>query len=94
MIIVRDFFCAACGITTEAFVEKDVTIHPCDICSKNAVKVLSAPRVGLYNDPEKASAALKERSHKHSVQEARKNPERLAETVGGKPRAQNKWNVR
>jgi hypothetical protein len=55
---------------------------------------MSAPRVGLYNDPAKRSEILKTRSLEHSLKESRKNPEAIAKKLGGKPKVQTPWNIR
>jgi hypothetical protein len=46
------------------------------------------------NDPAAKRQALMRRSHEHTMREARSNPEKLADSLGGTPKAQAKWNVR
>ncbi len=92
-MIMHDFRCKDCG-RFEALVHKDDTEESCPDCGQLCARIMSAPRVGLYNNPAVRSQALKRRSERHSAAEAKRNPEALAAKMGGKPRAQTPWNIR
>jgi len=92
-MIMKDFHCKVCDIKFESLVCGDEKIM-CKECGGEADPVLSAPRIGLYNDPVARAAALRSRSYQHSVKEARANPEKLAKQMGGKPKSINPWNGR
>lgn len=89
-----DFHCPDCGAVFEEIVPSTQSTTPCE-CDGTADRQLSA-RIGLLNDPNKRAEALKKRSEKHSVNEMRKNPERLAKLTGRgvQPKAQTPWNIR
>ena len=88
-----DFRCFDCG-DFDALCEKGEETEACPECGQDCQKVASAPSLGFMNDPSKRAAELKRRSKAHSIKEARANPEKLAKTMGGKPKAQAKWNIR
>jgi hypothetical protein len=88
-VILRDFHCDACSSTFEELVSSKQTAVLC-ACGSEAVFVLSAPRIGVYNDPGKRSAILKQRSQEHTVKELKKEPERYGFAAGEK----RPWNLR
>ena len=89
-----EFECSQCGLIFEDLVQKDETIVPCKKCEAFSNRILSAPRVGLYNDPNRRAEELRDRATKHQQREAAKNPEMIAAKTGGKPKAQTPWNAR
>lgn len=93
-MILHDFQCSSCETNFEALVPSEQTQTECVECGATAERVISAPHVGVMNDPTVRGEALRKRSHEHSVRQAKQNPERLASKVGGEPRVQNPWNVR
>lgn len=93
-MILYDFHCATCGHEFEALVRAGEDTAECPECGANADRQMSAPRVGLYNDPNVRAAALRKRSEEHSLREAKKNVEEHAAKMGAKPAAQAKWNIR
>lgn len=68
----RDFWCFSCEEMFEALV-RDEEMPECRNCGSESVeKRISAPRIGLYNNPEARSAALKKRSEEHTKREQKK----------------------
>ena len=63
-------------------------------CGAMAERVISAPYVGVMNDPTVQAEALRKRSREHSIREAKANPERLAGQYGGRAKVQQPWNLR
>ncbi len=92
-MILLDFHCS-CGNDFEDLVSSGDFQAPCPVCGQQAERVLSAPRVGVYNDKARVAEALRQRSQDHSMREAKSNLEEHAAKLGGKPRAQAKWNIR
>jgi hypothetical protein len=95
-VILHDFYCVNCDMRFEDYVASDVyqTVH--EPCGNRAERVMSAPHVGTMNDPNARAAALRKRSHEHTMKEARSNADRLAAQMGGsaRPRVQQPWNLR
>lgn len=89
-MILRDFYCATCDVTFEEYVSKDDRTAKCQKCGNDAESVLSAPRIGVYHDPKARSAALRKRSHDHTIREMKKEPERYGFEADDKRR----WNLR
>lgn len=89
-----DFKCTSCEHRFDRVVDRDDTTAECPECGDTADKVMSAPRIGRYNDPAVKSAALRKRSYEHSMREAAKEPERIAKKLGVEPKVQNRWNLR
>jgi putative FmdB family regulatory protein len=93
-VILLDFHCDPCGASFEDLVSRGTLTADCPHCGKVGNRVMSAPRVGVYNDAAKRTEALKKRSMEHTAREAKSNQELLAKKLGGKPKAQAKWNIR
>lgn len=93
-MILYDFMCE-CGEQFEALAQSGAVEEACPACGRQAPRVMSAPHVGvLLGDPVRTAAALKKRSHEHSVSQAKKNAEKIASSLGAVARAQNRWNLR
>lgn len=84
-----DLECSVCEYSFEALVSPDEQIL-CPECSGPSRILLSAVRVGHYNDPAKRSAALKLRSKEHSIKNMKQNWDKL----GFESDKLSKWNVR
>lgn len=93
-VILFDFHCDVCDNSFEALVPQGVTQELCPLCGVEASRVLSAAHIGLLNDPARRAESLQKRSYEHTISEARKNQERLAQQLGGTPKSQSPWNVR
>lgn len=90
-MILRDFHCDACNVRFEDYVSSgDDRFAACPKCGVPCELVLSAPRVGVYNDPAAKNAALKKRSHDHSMREMKREPEKYGFKAGDK----RPWNLR
>ena len=89
-----DFECLSCEAVFEDIVPSTQKAVFCK-CGGVAKRLISA-QIGLLNDPNKRAEALKKRSEKHTVNEMKKNPERLAKLTGPgvQPKAQTPWNIR
>lgn len=92
-MILYDFHCEHCDQRFEALVDSGETQAECQ-CGEMADRVMSAPHVGVLNDPAAREAALRRRSHEHSMREAKKNPEQLASKFGARAKVQQPWNLR
>lgn len=87
-MILVDFECSDCGNKFEELIKSsDIKEIECS-CGSVAQKIISAPRVGLYNDDERRHAVLKDRAHAHSKKTLRENQERNGIT----PKAEGRWN--
>ena len=87
----RDFSCPTCDVIFEALVaSSSVTVTPCPTCSADSERVMSAPRIGIFNDVSKKSEALKKRSQEHTIRELKKEPEKH----GFKAADKRPWNIR
>jgi putative FmdB family regulatory protein len=86
----RDFRCV-CGLDFEDLVESsDVLSATCPSCGQAAERIISAPHIGVTNDPAKRAEILRKRSHEHTIKELKKEPERHGfEAADRKP-----WNIR
>lgn len=95
MLILLDFYCPGCGGTYEDLVESKDRKSTCPECHAEAQQRLTA-KTGFLSNPAspEVAAALRKRSHTHSVREARRNPEKLASSFGATPRVQQQWNLR
>ncbi len=93
-----DFYCATCDCVFEDLVQKDATTTACVVCTESdpekVTKQLSAPSIVTLNDHSQLRKTLARRSFENSVKEAKANPEKLARSLGGTPKVQNKWNLR
>lgn len=94
MLKYYDFHCSACDEIFDALVASEQRQEECPTCGEASERILSAARVGLYNDPSAQSAALRKRSYDHSMREAKKNAEQIASKMGGVAKAQSPWNIR
>jgi len=73
MPILFDFKCNECDQGFEDYISSTTVAVVCPHCtSTNVEKVLSAVRVGLYNNRETRTEALKRRSEEHTAREQRK----------------------
>jgi len=88
--LVKDFYCYECDLRFDSLVKRDVTNSACPTCSVSCESVISAPRLGKYNDPTARAAELKQRSHNHTMKELKKQPEKYGFTGADR----SPWNVR
>lgn len=82
----HDFQCTDCNNTFEDLVDNDNRFTNCPECGSIAEKLLSAPRIGLYNDPDKRATELKRRSEQHTKKEVAKEHEKFGFKTDGKKR--------
>ena len=90
-MFVRDFHCDPCNHRFEDYLSSGEDRHAtCPKCGMPTEAVLSAPRVGVYNDPAVRATALRKRSHNHTMSEMKREPERYGFKAGDK----RPWNIR
>lgn len=89
-MILRDFRCEGCNKQFEDYVSSSDRFSACPDCGQPCEMVLSAPRLGVYNDPQIKAEALKKRSHDHTISELKKEPEKHGFLGADKPKG---WNI-
>ena len=87
----RDFLCPFCDNEFESLVADTEETHYCSNCGETAEKIMSAPRIGLYeNNPELKAKVLKKRSADHTAKEVAREHEKF----GFKAAKSERWNLR
>lgn len=90
-MILREFHCDACNDRFESLMDSsDDRIAPCPRCGAPCEMAMSAPRLGVYNDPAARSAILKKRSHDDTMKQLKKEPEKYGFQAADK----RPWNIR
>jgi putative FmdB family regulatory protein len=88
-MIMRDFVCPKCTHVFEDLVGAADTTTPCPMCGTAALRQVSSPRIGLYNDPAAREVVLRKRSIDHTHKEVAKTPEKFGLKGRSSP-----WNIR
>lgn len=65
-------------------------LSPCPSCGQPCEMIMSAPRIGVLQDPAAKKAALRKRSHDHTIREMKKEPEKH----GFQAADRRPWNIR